>query len=209
MFFDGWDDLWRLLVIGICAYAGLVVLLPSTGKRTLSKLNAFDLVITVALGSTLSSALLSQEVSLSEGILAFALLCGLQFVVTFLSVRSPRLEEFVKAEPSLLYFEGRFLDTTMKRERVSRDEVLATVRASGHGSLSDIDAVVLETDGSISVIASLGRDEDAMATVDGVSNRMRVIPLAHPRARTGRWDHPGNDSAWSGKTGSHLNRPSN
>lgn len=48
MFFDGWDDLGRLLVVGTCAYVGLIVMLRTTGKRTLSKMNAFDLVITVA-----------------------------------------------------------------------------------------------------------------------------------------------------------------
>ena len=123
MFFDGWDDLVRLVVIGVLSYVGLVVILRATGKRTLSKMNAFDLVITVALGSTLSSALLSQDVSLSEGLLAFVLLCALQYGVTFLSVRSDAVQGFVKAEPSLLYFKGRYLDRHLKRERVTREEI--------------------------------------------------------------------------------------
>ncbi len=50
MFFDSWYDLLRILVVGVLAYAGLVLLLRTTGKRTLSKMNAFDLVVTVALG---------------------------------------------------------------------------------------------------------------------------------------------------------------
>lgn len=171
MFFDGWGDLVRLLVVGTCAYIGLIVILRATGKRTLSKMNAFDLVITVALGSTLSSALLSQDVSLSEGLLAFALLCALQFVVTFFSVRSDRIQGFVKAEPSLLYFKGQFLDRHLKRERVTREEVLATIRSDGHGTLRDVEAVVLETDGSFSVISHLGAEPDAMDTVDGMAGR--------------------------------------
>ncbi len=169
MFFDGWDDLGRLLVVGTCAYVGLIVMLRTTGKRTLSKMNAFDLVITVALGSTLSSALLSADVSLSEGLLAFALLCALQFVVTFLSVRWRPVQTFVKGEPSLLYFRGHYLEARLKSERVTREEVLAAIRSSGHGSLSGTDAVVLETDGSFSVIATLGDDERAMETVNGIS----------------------------------------
>lgn len=169
MFFDGWDDLVRLVVIGVLSYVGLVVILRATGKRTLSKMNAFDLVITVALGSTLSSALLSQDVSLSEGLLAFALLCALQFGVTFLSVRSETVQGFVKAEPSLLYFKGRYLDRHLKRERVTREEILAAMRASGAGSLGDVEAVVLETDGSFSVVRSLGDDKGAMDTVEGMA----------------------------------------
>jgi uncharacterized membrane protein YcaP (DUF421 family) len=176
MFFDGWDDLGRLVVIGVLAYVGLVVILRTTGKRTLSKMNAFDLVITVALGSTLSSALLSQDVSLSEGLLAFVLLCALQYGVTFLSVRSERVQGIVKGEPSLLYFKGQYLDRHLKGERVTREEVLAAVRAVGHGSLGNVEAVVLETDGSFSVVPKLGEDWRAMRTVSGMDMRPKQQP---------------------------------
>ena len=119
MLFDGWYDLWRILVVGVAAYGGLVVLLRLTGKRTLSKMNAFDLVVTVALGSTLASALLSSEVSLSEGLLAFALLCSLQYVVAYASVRSRRFQDLVKSEPTLLFFRGAFLPAMMVEQRVT------------------------------------------------------------------------------------------
>jgi uncharacterized membrane protein YcaP (DUF421 family) len=102
MFFDGWTGLLRVAVVGTLAYAALVLLLRVTGKRTLSKLNAFDLVVTVALGSTLATVLLSKDVALAEGVLAFALLILLQFAITWLSVRSERLQGLVKAEPQLL-----------------------------------------------------------------------------------------------------------
>src|SRR5690606_23219959 len=78
VFFDSWSGLVRVLVVGTLAYAGLVLLLRITGKRTLSKMNAFDLVVTVALGSTLATVLLSKDVALAEGLLALALLSFLQ-----------------------------------------------------------------------------------------------------------------------------------
>lgn len=153
MLFDGWYDLGRILIVGICAYAGLVLFLRLTGKRTLSKMNAFDLVVTVSLGSTLASALLSSEVSLSEGLLAFALLCLLQYAVAYASVRSPRFQRLVKADPSLLYFRGAFLPGMLAAQRVTEEEVLAAVRSQGIAKMSAVEAVVLETDGSFSVIA--------------------------------------------------------
>ena len=67
MFFDGWAGLLRVLVVGALAYAALVLLLRVSGKRTLSKMNAFDLVVTVALGSTLATVLPSRDVALAEG----------------------------------------------------------------------------------------------------------------------------------------------
>ena len=152
MFFDTWSDLLRILVVGLCAYTGLVLILRITGKRTLSKMNAFDFVVTVALGSTLASAVLSSDVSISEALLAFALLCALQFAITFLSVRSRRLQNLVKSEPALLAYHGTMLPDALRRERVTEKEILAAVRASGKATLSSAYAVVLETDGSFSVL---------------------------------------------------------
>lgn len=88
MFFDSWTGLGRVIVVGTAAYVILVFMLRVSGKRTLSKLNAFDFVVTVALGSTLATILLSKDVALAEGVLALALLVFLQMGITWLSVRS-------------------------------------------------------------------------------------------------------------------------
>ena len=166
MFFDGWSDLARTLVVGVLAYAALVLLLRVTGKRTLSKMNAFDFVVTVALGSTLATILLSRDVALAEGVLAFAVLILLQLLITWLSVRSEPVQRLVKAQPALLLYQGRFDHAAMRRERVTEEEILAALRAQGHGAVETVDAVVLETDGSFSVLRQAGSGS-ALANVDG------------------------------------------
>lgn len=102
MIFSTWPDVARVTAVGMCAYVILVVFLRMSGKRTLTKLNAFDLVVTVALGSTLATVLLNKAVSLMEGVAALALLILLQFAITWLSVRSPRFGWLIKSEPTLL-----------------------------------------------------------------------------------------------------------
>lgn len=144
----------------------LVLLLRVSGKRTLSKMNAFDLVVTVAIGSTLATVLLSKDVALSEGVVAFGLLIGLQWVRTWLSVRSPRVEHLIKAEPSLLYFEGRFLNQALRRERVTEAEVRAAVRSQGLSKMESVAAVVLETDGSLTVLRN--QDDQALTSLKGI-----------------------------------------
>ena len=84
----------------------LLLLLRVSGKRTLTKMNAFDLVVTVALGSTLATVLLTKSVALAEGLTAFMLLIFLQFVLTWLSVRSRAVSRLVKSEPTLLVYQG-------------------------------------------------------------------------------------------------------
>ena len=169
-FLAPWSDLLRIVVVGTLAYGGLVVFLRVTGKRTLTKLNAFDLVVTVALGSTLATILLSRDVALVEGLTAFALLILLQWVVTFASVRSRRVQTLVKATPRLLVHRGAVLEEALVAERVSREEVLAVVRSSGATDLADVGAVVLETDGSFSVLSAAPEPDagrSSLATVRG------------------------------------------
>ena len=167
MFFDGWAGIVRTVIVGILAYAILVGMLRASGKRTLSKMNAFDLVVTVALGSTLATIILSKDVALVEGIVALALLIGLQLAITGLSVRSSTIGHLVKAEPSMLLYEGQFLHAAMRRERVTEAEVLAAVRSQGIASLDEVEAVVLETDGSFTCVTRTERD--APSTLVGVS----------------------------------------
>jgi uncharacterized membrane protein YcaP (DUF421 family) len=153
MWFQSWTDLGRILVVAPLAYVALVTMLRISGARTLSKLNAFDLVVTVALGSTLATVLLSSDVSLAEGVLALAVLVLLQFLVSRASLRWRRVERLVKSDPVLLYRSG-FLPGPMRRARVTEDEVRQAARAAGHASLDDVAAVVLETDGNFSVLAA-------------------------------------------------------
>jgi len=152
MLFQGWPGIGRTLLVGVLAYAGLIALLRLSGKRTLSKLNAFDLVVTVALGSTLATILLSSDVALAEGIAAFALLIGLQFLVTWTSARSSTVARLVRAEPTLLLRRGELLPAAMRRERMTEPEVLSAVRDSGDQRLEDAEAVVLESDGTLTAI---------------------------------------------------------
>ncbi|WP_426060792.1 DUF421 domain-containing protein [Hymenobacter sp. B1770] len=151
-FFSSWTSVVRTIVIGTLAYASLILLLRISGKRTLSKMNAFDFVVTVAMGSTLASVLLNKSVPLIDGILAFALLIGLQFAITWLAVRYKAVSRLVKAEPTLLVYQGQYQQEAMRVERVTEGEILAGLRERGISSLMEAAAVILETDGTLNVL---------------------------------------------------------
>ena len=169
MLFDTWAGLGRVLLVGTLAYVALVLVLRVSGKRTLTKLNAFDLVVTVALGSTLATVLLSKSVALAEGVVALGLLVLLQYAIAWLSVRSPGFQALIKAEPTLLLHNGRLLEGAMQAERITREEVLAALRASGAADPGKVAAVVLETDGTLSVISDAGASA-GLPALDTVRN---------------------------------------
>jgi uncharacterized membrane protein YcaP (DUF421 family) len=167
IWFDGWSGVGRVLVVGVAAYAALVVMLRVSGKRTLSKLNAFDLVVTMALGSTLATVLLSRDVAFAEGLTAFAVLICSQFAVSWLSVHSSGFKKLIRSQPRILVWNGQMLKPDMRRERITVAEVEAAVRGAGLASLEQARVVVLETDGSLHVIESMEAGCSALSGVKG------------------------------------------
>ncbi|SCL34623.1 Protein of unknown function [Micromonospora nigra] len=168
MVLDNPIDLLRLLVVAMVVYPALVLVLRLSGKRTLSKLNAFDFVVTVALGSTLATILLSRDVSLVEGILALVLLVSLQYLAALIAVRWPRSQGLLKSQPTLLLRDGQLRHDSLRRARVTESEIRQAARSDGSGDLGGLAAVVLETDGSLSVITSdkLGNGSTLADVVD-------------------------------------------
>jgi uncharacterized membrane protein YcaP (DUF421 family) len=166
MLFNSWDAVWRTLIVGVLAYSALVLLLRVSGKRTLSKMNAFDLIVTVALGSTLATILLNKNVALVEGISAFFILIALQYLVAWLSIRSDGFKKLIKSDPKLIFYQGRYLKENIVKERVLEVEILQAARSSGINSMDQVEAVVLETDGRISVIKKSDYKVNTLDNVD-------------------------------------------
>lgn len=154
-------------IAGTITYIAIIIILRLSGKRTLSKWNSFGFVVTVAFGSILASALLSTEDEFGKSILAFAVLVLLQFIITWVSVRWSIIEKLIKSEPALLLYRGEMQRDTMKRERVAEEEILSALRNSGISAIEDADAVILETNGSFSVIEKLANGASALKDVRG------------------------------------------
>ena len=145
------DSVLRIAIVGPLAYVSLIVILRVSGKRTLSKMNAFDFVVTVALGSLLATVLLDSTIGIIEGAAAIGVLVAGQYVVSWLSVRSDRVERIVKAEPTLVLFEGRPLPGAMRQMRVTRRDIEAAAREAGVEA-AEVAEMILEPDGTLSVV---------------------------------------------------------
>lgn len=152
MFLGDYEVILRTVIVGLLAYIALVVIVRFSGKRTLSQLNAFDFIVTVALGSILATIILDQNVSLLQGIAAYLILVLMQYVITRLTLISDKFDDLVKSDPKLLYYQDEYLEENLKKERLNKSEIRQAVRASGTANLENVKAVILESEGSISVI---------------------------------------------------------
>jgi uncharacterized membrane protein YcaP (DUF421 family) len=176
MFFESWDSIIRSFVITILAYIILVFMLRVSGKRTLSKMNAFDFVITVALGSCMATVALNKNVPLADGALVFFLLIMLQYIITWLSVRIDKVKKIITCTPTLLLYKGEMLKEVMEKERVTIEEMYVAARKKGFTSLKDIDAIVLETTGDLDVVSSMNSEDTQtlkdLSNFPGITNKV-------------------------------------
>lgn len=139
----------------VLAYFAMVLLLRVSGKRTLSKMNAFDFIVTVALGSSLATVALNNKITITDGAVVFSLLIFLQFLLTWLSVRIRVVKKLITSSPVIILYKGELLSHNMKKERVTLEEINLAAREKGISELKDIDAIVLETTGELTVIKEM------------------------------------------------------
>jgi hypothetical protein len=175
MLFDSWAGLGRVLLVGTLAYVALVLLLRISGKRTLGKLNAFDLVVTVALGSTLATSA-AQQICGAGGRRAGARPAhppAIPHRLALGALAAVSGADQGRADPAAA--PGPVPRKDDEGGAQTREEILAALRASGAAEPGDIAAVVLETDGTLSVIPDAGANGGA-PTLDTVRR------LDHARA---------------------------
>jgi len=89
-------------------------------------------------------------------------------MITWMSVRSNAVKYLIKAEPRLLFHRGEFLRRAMRDERVNEEEMLQAMRSQGIGEIEGIEAVVLETDGSLSIIKATDGRAEVLSNVAGL-----------------------------------------
>jgi uncharacterized membrane protein YcaP (DUF421 family) len=152
MLFDGWQSVERIVFLAACTYIGLVAALRLLGEQALAKMSAYNLIITVALGSIVAAIPLSKDVTLVDGAAVLAVYLGLQAVTRWATRRWPRAERMVKTRPQVVLWDGQLVHRHMQAAQVTEAEVRAAARMAGYASLPSLLAIVLENDGTWSVV---------------------------------------------------------
>ena len=151
LFFKDWTAVLHVVICAVISFITLFIFIRISGKRTLAKLNAFDFVVTVTLGSTLSSMIL-KKVPLVEGGAGLIVIIVLQYVLALMAKKSVRMERVINSSPTLVFYNGHFLQEAMDREVITKEEVYAEIRKYRIHKLEDVQAVVMELNGGFTVV---------------------------------------------------------
>ena len=137
---------------GIVVFGFLYVLTRVIGRRELSSLEPFDLILLVILGDAVQQGLTQDDYSMTGALIAISTIAALQVFTSYLSFRFRRLRPVLDGEPIIVVDDGNLIERNLKRERITQEELMAEARAQQIESLDQIKWAVLETSGRISFI---------------------------------------------------------
>jgi uncharacterized membrane protein YcaP (DUF421 family) len=141
-----------LVLRSTAAFVAILVLTRVVGRRELSSLEPFDLIMLVVLGDLVQQGVTQSDYSVTGLILAGGTIALMQVAVSYLNFRVKRLQPILDGEPIVLIEDGRVLERNASRERLTRGELEEQARQSQIASLDDVRWAVLETSGQISFI---------------------------------------------------------
>jgi uncharacterized membrane protein YcaP (DUF421 family) len=134
----------------------LWILTRVLGKRTLSQLSTFELVLLVMLGDLIQGGVTQDDTSLTGSLLAVGTMAFWVLAFSFLSWRYPRAETMIEGVPAVLISDGKVIDEALRIERLPMTDLLEAARQQGIGDLAEVKLAVLETNGMISFIKESG-----------------------------------------------------
>ena len=145
-----------IVLRAIIVFCFLLVLTRIIGRRELSSLQPFDLILIIILGDAVQQGLTQDDYSLTGAFLAIGTIAVLQVLVSWLGFRFPRARPVLEGTPIVVVQDGDVLERNGKRERLSVDEIREAARLQGIAHLSEVKWAVLETNGQITFIKAKG-----------------------------------------------------
>jgi uncharacterized membrane protein YcaP (DUF421 family) len=136
---------------GALIYLAVLLLLRLTGKRQVGQFTPFDLVLLLLVSEAVSNSLSGEDHSIVGAIISVATMLGLNQLLGWATTRSVRLERLVEGRPQFLIENGRVQYDVLRRESLSKNDLLAAIRTEGCFTPDEVEYAVLETSGRISV----------------------------------------------------------
>jgi uncharacterized membrane protein YcaP (DUF421 family) len=141
-----------LVLRAIVLFAFMYLLTRVMGRRELSSLEPFDLILLIVLGDSIQQGLTQDDYSVTGAVIAVGTIAVLQLIVSYSSFRFRWARSFLNGDPIVLIQDGEVIERNIKRERITREELAEQARGQQIASLGDVQWAVFEPSGAISFI---------------------------------------------------------
>ncbi len=135
-------------------YLFIVVALRILGKTELAQLSITDLIFVLLISNAVQNAMVGSDTSLGGGILAASVLFVINFIFKKLKYKFPNLRKVLEGEPVILIHNGKIIESNCQKNNISKEELLQAIREHGSHTIEEVDSLILESDGNISVVSN-------------------------------------------------------
>ena len=132
----------------------ILVITRAVGRRELSSMEPFDLILLVVIGDLVQQGVTQSDYSLTGATMVIVTVAVLTVLTAWLSFRFRRLRPVLEGDPVILVADGRILERNLRRQRMTVEELGAEARLAQIGSLDDVRYAVLETSGKVSFVTA-------------------------------------------------------
>ncbi|MCW3084068.1 MAG: hypothetical protein JWP12_1434 [Bacteroidetes bacterium] len=146
-------DILSIVMRSAIVYLAIVAFIRIFGKKELSQLSVIDLVFILLISNSVQNAMVGNSTSLQGGLVAAATLFALNAALRLLIYRFKPVENFLEGQSVMLVYEGQIIMENMKKQKITLEELNASIREHGVENISDVNLAVLEADGNISVLS--------------------------------------------------------
>ena len=169
----------------VIVYLVLVLLLRLFGKRELAQLNPFDLVVLLSLSNTVQNAIIGDDNSVTGGVIGAFSLLAINWLVVHLLFRAPRLTRLLEGRPTVLVHKGQIDMKAMRRESLSREELISVIHKQGFEHLPQVHRCELEPNGSFYLEAiepplADRHHQELLSRLDALSREIAELRAARP-----------------------------
>ena len=141
------------VIRGVIVYGFVLLIFRIGGKRALSSISTFDLVLTLIISETLQQAMINDDNSMTNAMLLVLTLIGIDIVMSLVKRRFPGFDQWADSVPAVIVKGGKVQSDVMRNERVDESDLISAAREKqGLCEIAEIDYAVLEKSGDITVI---------------------------------------------------------
>jgi uncharacterized membrane protein YcaP (DUF421 family) len=147
-------DILHIALRSITVYVCIILFIRLFGKKEISQLSVIDLVFILLISNSVQNAMVGNDTSLQGGLIAAVTLFAVNSLLRLLIFKSKKAEKLLEGSPVILVYEGKVMKSHLDNERITMNELEATIHEHGVKNISEVDLAILEIDGNISILSN-------------------------------------------------------
>ena len=148
------NNIVHIIISTSCVYLFIILALRILGKTEMAQLSITDLIFVLLISNAVQNAMVGSDTTLKGGLVAASVLFVINFILKRLKYSFPTLKKMIEGEPVILIYNGVIMLENCRKNGITKDELLQAIREHGSSEIEDINSLILETDGNISVVSN-------------------------------------------------------